>query len=155
MKNFHSFYIFLKNSVLNTIFQDSINSGSSVNLIFVNLSHLFISFAHFTFKSLIATILSPSFKIFQFTSFTIISSSLENQVQSSSGLYSQLSQSVLSCQSLHIVFLLKNSFFDIIKKEEIILKFLKESNDTIRKIEILNIIPNNFNKKEILKILIS
>jgi hypothetical protein len=101
----------LKNSVFKTIFHDSINHSSSVNLIFGNLSHLFISEAHFTFISLIAATVSPSCNIFQFASLkTKVSSSSETQVQvpSSLGSYSQLSQSILSSQSLAIFFKLIN-----------------------------------------------
>ncbi|MDF1682747.1 MAG: hypothetical protein P1U46_03360 [Patescibacteria group bacterium] len=90
------FYIFLKNSVLSTIFHDSISSVSSVSLIFGNLSHLFISFAHFTFISFIDTTVSQSLSMFQFASFTIISSSFFGALQSSFSSYDQLSQSISS-----------------------------------------------------------
>ncbi|HBA45415.1 TPA: hypothetical protein DEG21_01390 [Patescibacteria group bacterium] len=70
----------MKNSVLKTIFPDSISSVLSVSLIFLNLSHLLISAPPFTFKSFVAITVSQLLSTFQLqsltTSSTLFSSSL-------------------------------------------------------------------------------
>jgi len=58
-------------------------------------------------------------------------------------------------KSFTIKFLLNNDFFSEQDKEKIILEFINKWDNLIKKLEILNIISYNFNKKEILKTLIS